>query len=260
MADNHLVALDTISADQSISNSGSTSSESESEFSSALSKYTGKNLGGGISTTDLSSVYTLSEIFKEASEKYGVDQNLLECMAKQESGFNPTAVSSAGATGIMQLMPQTAAGLGVTDSTDPYQNIMAGAEYIAKKLDEFGGDVKLALAAYNAGSGAVNQYGGIPPYAETQNYVANITSMMERGVEVPDDIYYAKDADREDILSDIETLIGGMSSLSSYSRFSNLLASNSANYEFSAEDPQDAYEKLLNATNSSVLQMLEQIS
>jgi soluble lytic murein transglycosylase-like protein len=106
-----------------------------------------------------------------AAKKHGIDPALLAGLVKQESGFNPTAGSSAGARGLTQLMPATAAGLGVTDVLDPIQNLDGGAKYLRQQLDAFGGDVTRALAAYNAGPGAVQRYGGVPPYAETQNYV-----------------------------------------------------------------------------------------
>jgi soluble lytic murein transglycosylase-like protein len=106
-----------------------------------------------------------------AAKKHGIDPALLAGLVKQESGFNPTAGSSAGARGLTQLMPGTAAGLGVTDVLDPIQNLDGGAKYLRQQLDAFGGDVTRALAAYNAGPGAVQRYGGVPPYAETQNYV-----------------------------------------------------------------------------------------
>jgi soluble lytic murein transglycosylase-like protein len=106
-----------------------------------------------------------------AATKYGVDPALLAGLVKQESGFNPTARSSAGATGLTQLMPATARGLGVTDATDPVQALEGGAKYLRQQLDRFGGDERLALAAYNAGPGAVQKYGGVPPYSETQHYV-----------------------------------------------------------------------------------------
>jgi soluble lytic murein transglycosylase-like protein len=106
-----------------------------------------------------------------AAKKYGLDPALLAGLVKQESGFNPTAGSPAGARGLTQLMPGTAAGLGVTDVLDPVQSLEGGAKYLRQQLDAFGGDVTRALAAYNAGPGAVQRYGGVPPYAETQNYV-----------------------------------------------------------------------------------------
>jgi soluble lytic murein transglycosylase-like protein len=106
-----------------------------------------------------------------AAKKYGIDPALLAGLVKQESGFNPNAGSPAGARGLTQLMPATAAGLGVTNVLDPAQSLEGGAKYLRAQLDAFGGDVTRALAAYNAGPGAVKRYGGVPPYAETQNYV-----------------------------------------------------------------------------------------
>ena len=106
-----------------------------------------------------------------AAQANGLDPALLAGLIKQESGFNPTAGSPAGARGLTQLMPGTAAGLGVTNVLDPVQSINGGAKYLKQQLDAFGGDVAKALAAYNAGPGAVKRFGGIPPYAETQNYV-----------------------------------------------------------------------------------------
>lgn len=134
---------------------------------------------------------SLDDIFTEASQTYNVSKNLLVCMAKQESNFNPSAVSRSGAVGVMQLMPATAAELGVTNSYDPYQNIMGGAKYISSLLTKYNGNTSLALAAYNAGGNNVDKYGGIPPFAETQEYVANITSYMSNGVSVPDSVYSA---------------------------------------------------------------------
>lgn len=116
----------------------------------------------------------LDAIFKEVADKYGVDVKFLKSIAKCESDFSATCTSSSGAMGIMQLMPATAASLGVTNAYDPYQNIMGGAKYISEKLAQYNGDKSLALAAYNAGSGNVAKYGGIPPFKETQNYVKKV--------------------------------------------------------------------------------------
>lgn len=110
-------------------------------------------------------------LIQQAATKYGLDPAILKGLIKQESGFDPTAQSAAGAQGLTQLMPATAAGLGVTDARDPAQAIDGGARYLKQQLDRFGGDVSKALAAYNAGPGAVQKYQGVPPYAETQAYV-----------------------------------------------------------------------------------------
>ena len=126
------------------------------------------------SSGSVSSPENLEEYFKEASETYGVDINLLKAIARQESNFNPSATSSAGAMGVMQLMPSTAKGLGVTNAYDAQENIMGGAKLLAQNLKKYNGDVSLALAAYNAGSGNVDKYGGIPPFKETQNYVKKV--------------------------------------------------------------------------------------
>ena len=115
-----------------------------------------------------------------AATRNGIDPALLAGLVKQESGFNANAVSPAGARGLTQLMPATAAGLGVTDATDPAQALEGGAKYLKQQLDRFGGDVAKALAAYNAGPGAVQKYGGVPPYAETQNYVQRVQANAEQ--------------------------------------------------------------------------------
>lgn len=116
----------------------------------------------------------LNNYFLEAANTYDIDANLLKCVAYAESNFNPNATSRSGAMGVMQLMPKTAEGLGVSDAYDAKQNIMGGAKYLSIQLERFDGDVELALAAYNAGPGNVKKYGGIPPFEETQNYVKKI--------------------------------------------------------------------------------------
>ncbi len=137
---------------------------------------------GATASTGDAAPADLSSIFEEAANTFGVSVNLLQSIAKAESNFNANAVSSAGAVGIMQLMPATAAALGVTDSRDAYQNIMGGAKYISQLLQKYSGNISLALAAYNAGSANVDKYGGIPPFSETQNYVKKVLSYLENGV------------------------------------------------------------------------------
>ncbi|WP_236026286.1 lytic transglycosylase domain-containing protein [Alicyclobacillus suci] len=117
---------------------------------------------------------SLASIINTTAEKYNLPPSLLSAVIQQESGFNPNAVSSAGAQGLMQLMPSTAQSLGVSNAFDPAQNVDAGASYLRQLLNQFGGSVPLALAAYNAGPGVVSKYQGVPPYAETQNYVQSI--------------------------------------------------------------------------------------
>ena len=127
----------------------------------------------------------LDSIFKEASEKYGVSERLLKAIAYTESGFQANVTSSAGAMGIMQLMPSTASAYGVSDPYDAYQNIMGGAAVLKDLLNMFQGNQSLAIAGYNAGCGNVKKYGGVPPFTETQNYVTKVTSLMQTGVSVP---------------------------------------------------------------------------
>ncbi len=116
-------------------------------------------------------------LFAASGAKWGVDPSLLREVARQESGFNPNAGSGAGAVGLMQFMPGTAAGLGV-NPRDPASSIDGAARMFKRLLSKYNGDVGKSLAAYNAGEGAVDRYGGVPPYAETQNYVRVITGRL----------------------------------------------------------------------------------
>jgi soluble lytic murein transglycosylase-like protein len=118
------------------------------------------------------------DLIREAAYRYDVDAALIRSVMQAESAFDTLAVSRAGARGLMQLMPQIAAAFGVIDPFDPRQNIMGGAEYLRQLLDRYHGNLPLVLASYNAGATAVQEYGGVPPFAETQHYVRRVTSLV----------------------------------------------------------------------------------
>jgi len=152
----------------------------------------------------------LDQIFESASNKYGVPVNLLKSVAKAESNFNTNAQSSAGAQGIMQLMPSTAKSLGVTDSFDAKQNIMGGAKLLGQLLDKYDGNTELALAAYNAGSGNVAKYGGIPPFKETQNYVKKVMGYCGNNITI--------DSSKSRLSSKVNLGINQTSNINSYNK------------------------------------------
>jgi soluble lytic murein transglycosylase-like protein len=151
------------------------SSSSSSSFAGALaSAQTAATPTTTSTATGADSSTAFGAEIDAAAASNGIDPALLKGLVSQESGFDPNARSGAGALGLTQLMPGTAAALGVSNPLDPAQSLQGGAKYLREQLDRFGGDERLALAAYNAGPGAVARYGGVPPYSETQNYVNSV--------------------------------------------------------------------------------------
>ena len=143
---------------------------------SANAKIVAANFRGTLTTAA-----DIDSAIEEAAARHNVDPNLVRAVVKVESNFNPNAVSRKGAMGLMQLMPSTAKQLKVNNPFDPEQNVDAGVRHLKQLLESYGGDIKLTLAAYNAGAGAVARSSGVPRYAETQNYVRRITNLYYGG-------------------------------------------------------------------------------
>jgi hypothetical protein len=146
----------------------------DKDFQSILDAKSATNSGEEVSNDQVNS------LINEYSTKNGLDADFVRAVVKQESGFNEHATSKCGAAGLMQLMPGTAKGLGVVNPYDAEDNVKGGTKMLAGLLKTYGGNKELALAAYNAGGGAVKKYGGIPPYGETQRYVKNVLSIYNR--------------------------------------------------------------------------------
>src|SRR5262245_12201717 len=160
-------------------------------------------LGSSFSNQSFTSPEAVSKAIDAAAQRHGVDPNLVRAVVKVESNFNPHAVSRKGAMGLMQLMPYTAKSLNVGNAFDPNQNVDAGVRHLKNLLESYNGNLELSLAAYNAGSGAVNKNGGIPPYRETRDYVKKITNLYSGNAFKPR-VQETRDAEGHRFFTNIE--------------------------------------------------------
>ena len=236
------------------SNVSNVSNDDASSFSNVLATEEAA-LNSANNVTHPAGTVAYADLFNEAAATYGVDVNLLTAIAKQESNFKADAVSSAGAIGIMQLMPATAESLGVSDPYDARGNIMGGAKYIRQMLDRYDGDVTLALAAYNAGSGNVAKYGGVPPFTETQNYVAKVTANYENKVEVPDIVYSSPSGASDSAV--VENVANGANSSNGTNSVSGATSGNAASATGNLNnDANAAYIRMLYETQGLINQLI----
>jgi membrane-bound lytic murein transglycosylase B len=162
-------------------NNGTSTVPIDTSVNTNTTTNTNNNVTNNIPVTSIpitpSNVYDYDSIIKEMSTKYQVPENLIRSVIKAESNFNPDAVSKSGAKGLMQLMPDTASDMGVTDVMDPTQNIEGGTKYLHQLLTHYNNDYVKAVAAYNAGPTNVDKYGGVPPFEETINYVKKVLNV-----------------------------------------------------------------------------------
>lgn len=252
--DPEVVSTSATEASESTSSATDTSSTSAaSDPFAVLLTNAAKELASEKASSDTSSTsdMTLSQIFQKASETYGVDVNFLKAVARAESNFNSKATSKSGAMGIMQLMPSTAKSLGVNDAYDPYENIMGGAKMLSGLLAKYNGDQSLALAAYNAGSGNVKKYGGIPPFAETQNYVKKVLSYYSEGVTIPadKDVSVSGQTNYTELASTLTTSLSEFANHESYLMF---LKEMENEMKVETSDASTAYESLLSAASRAL--------
>ena len=185
--DSTLMRINQIEADFNQINGGVDNNNKSADFNAVLNKTLNSNSSQlpqelflrPFAQTSNAPKTEVDGIIKKYAKENNIDENLVKAVVKAESNFNSNAKSPVGAIGLMQLMPSTAKGLGVNNPLDPEQNIAGGTKYLKNLLNNFDGRIDLALAAYNAGSGAVKKYGGVPPYNETQNYVKRVLNYQK---------------------------------------------------------------------------------
>ena len=200
----------------------------------------------------------LDEIFDEASETYGVEKQLLLAVARTESNFRASATSGSGAMGIMQLMPETAEEMGVDDAYDPYDNIMGGAKLLSILLNRYDGDKSRALAAYNAGGNAVDDYGGVPP--EIQGYVDKVMSYYAGGIRISDEVSdnWKSASNGSGVAEDLKTAFSKFPEHQSYNAFLREL-SDEMSRNGQPSDADQAYQMLMSSARTAINRVKEDL-